>query len=50
MITDVTPETETVDATEEPESSSTGLLVGLGIGAVALGGAAAYLASRRSAK
>ncbi len=32
VITDVTPETETVDATEEPESSSTGLLVGFGIG------------------
>ncbi|MEI2613058.1 MAG: alpha-1,6-glucosidase domain-containing protein [Candidatus Promineifilaceae bacterium] len=51
-VTEVTPETEAVETVEEPEpeSNSTGLLVGLGVGAVALGGAAAYLARRRSAQ
>ena len=51
-VTEVTPETEAVETVEEPEpeSNSTGLLVGLGVGAVALGGAAAYLARRRTAQ
>lgn len=49
-ITEVTPETEAAETTEETESNSTGLLVGLGVGALALGGAAAYLARRRSSQ
>lgn len=47
-ITEVTP--EAVEIAEESESNATGLLVGLGIGAVALGGAAAYLIRRRSSQ